>query len=180
MASKTVVELFDDLDGGRADETVCFALDGVEYEIDLSKTNATALRDVFADYVEHGHRVTGRSRGVTKNPVPAAVPTAVPVAAAPVAAVSVPPATSGKKAKGKGKSTVNPNATMTAEIRRLASESARKVSEANQAAEAAAVVSEDIEPDLFTTAPDVVAEPRNGESVGPVPALVIPFQEAGL
>lgn len=163
MASRTVVELFDDLDGGRADETVTFALDGVEYEIDLSKANATALRDVFVDYIGAGHRVTNRSRGVTKS-----------------APVSV---TTGKEPqpKGKGKTAVNPNASVTAEIRRLASESARKVSEANQAVTVVVADDDDFEPDLFTTVPDQVAEPRtNGESVGPVPALVIPFMEAGL
>lgn len=62
MASKTVVELLDDLDGGMADETVSFSLDGVDYEIDLSTANATALRDVFAEYVAHAHRAPARSR----------------------------------------------------------------------------------------------------------------------
>ena len=36
MATKTTVVLEDDLDGGPADETVRFGLDGVEYEIDLT------------------------------------------------------------------------------------------------------------------------------------------------
>ena len=40
MAKRTVVVLEDDLDGGPADETVTFALDGVSYEIDLSSSNA--------------------------------------------------------------------------------------------------------------------------------------------
>ncbi|MEA9986266.1 Lsr2 family protein [Subtercola sp. RTI3] len=47
MAKKvvTTTTLEDDLDGGTADETVVFAIDGTEYEIDLSKANAKELRD---------------------------------------------------------------------------------------------------------------------------------------
>ena len=40
MARKVQVLLVDDLDGGAADETVSFALDGASYEIDLSSDNA--------------------------------------------------------------------------------------------------------------------------------------------
>ncbi len=36
MAQKVQVVLIDDIDGGDADETVTFALDGVTYEIDLN------------------------------------------------------------------------------------------------------------------------------------------------
>ena len=36
MAQKVKIILVDDLDGGSADETVRFGLDGVSYEIDLS------------------------------------------------------------------------------------------------------------------------------------------------
>jgi hypothetical protein len=51
MAQKVQVLLVDDLDGGEASETVSFALDGNNYEIDLSGKNATELRDAFAKYV---------------------------------------------------------------------------------------------------------------------------------
>jgi Lsr2 len=44
MAQKITVALEDDLDGGSADETVRFGFGGAEYEIDLSKKNATAFR----------------------------------------------------------------------------------------------------------------------------------------
>ena len=44
MAQKITVTLEDDLDGGPADQTVRFGLDGAEYEIDLSVSNATAFR----------------------------------------------------------------------------------------------------------------------------------------
>ena len=43
MAQKITVTLEDDLDGGPADQTVRFGLDGAEYEIDLSTSNATAF-----------------------------------------------------------------------------------------------------------------------------------------
>lgn len=60
MAQRTILELVDDLDGGKADETVTFALDGVEFEIDLSADNAARLRDIFAEFVGHARRTGGR------------------------------------------------------------------------------------------------------------------------
>jgi hypothetical protein len=62
VAQKVQVLLLDDLDGGTADETVSFALDGTGYEIDLSKKNAAAFRAALADYVGHA-RKAGRSGG---------------------------------------------------------------------------------------------------------------------
>lgn len=61
MAQKVQVILVDDIDGGEADETVSFALDGVSYEIDLSESNAAELRDAIAQWVGHARRVGGRS-----------------------------------------------------------------------------------------------------------------------
>lgn len=60
MARKTYVELVDDIDGGKADETVSFSIDGVSYEADLSEKNAKKLRDVLAPYAEAGKRISGR------------------------------------------------------------------------------------------------------------------------
>ena len=57
MAKQIIHKLVDDLDGGDAEETVKFALDGIQYEIDLSDKNAAKLRDVFASYVAHGAKV---------------------------------------------------------------------------------------------------------------------------
>jgi hypothetical protein len=62
MAQKVQVVLVDDLDGGTADETVTFSLDGVSYEIDLTHDNAARLRDLLAPYVGHGRRVGGGRR----------------------------------------------------------------------------------------------------------------------
>ncbi|GCE76591.1 histone-like nucleoid-structuring protein Lsr2 [Cellulomonas biazotea] len=61
MAQKVQVLLVDDIDGGTADETVTFALDGVTYEIDLTAAHATELRDAFAQWVGHARKVGGRS-----------------------------------------------------------------------------------------------------------------------
>ncbi|MFF5174057.1 Lsr2 family protein [Micromonospora sp. NPDC000089] len=57
MAKQIIHKLVDDLDGGDADETVKFALDGVQYEIDLSSSNAKKLREAFAQYTAHGNKV---------------------------------------------------------------------------------------------------------------------------
>ena len=48
MAQKVQTLLIDDLDGGEAQTTVRFGLDGTEYEIDLSAKNADALRKALA------------------------------------------------------------------------------------------------------------------------------------
>ena len=56
VARETITKLIDDIDGGTADETVTFGLDGVTYEIDLSKKNADKLRNALKTYVENGSR----------------------------------------------------------------------------------------------------------------------------
>ncbi|MDQ8707777.1 Lsr2 family protein [Streptomyces sp. LHD-70] len=63
MAQKVQVLLVDDLDGGEADETVTFALDGKQYEIDLTTANADKLRGLLEPYVKGGRRTGGRSAG---------------------------------------------------------------------------------------------------------------------
>jgi nucleoid-associated protein Lsr2 len=63
MAQKVVVEVTDDIDGGKAAETVTFGLDGRAYTIDLSARNARALRKVLAPYIESGRRVRTGSPG---------------------------------------------------------------------------------------------------------------------
>ncbi|MGZ4611125.1 MAG: histone-like nucleoid-structuring protein Lsr2 [Actinomycetes bacterium] len=71
MAQKVQVILVDDIDGGSAEETVSFSLDGVSYEIDLSAANAAKLRDDFAPYVGTARRVGGRSAGRPRGRRPA-------------------------------------------------------------------------------------------------------------
>jgi hypothetical protein len=63
MAQRIVTELTDDTDGKPADETITFALDGREYEIDLTSRNASALRKAFDVYVKNGRRIGGGRRG---------------------------------------------------------------------------------------------------------------------
>ncbi|MGG8407643.1 Lsr2 family protein [Streptomyces sp. 12297] len=61
MAQKVQVLLVDDLDGGEADETVTFALDGKTYEIDLTTANADKLRTLLEPYAKSGRRTGGRA-----------------------------------------------------------------------------------------------------------------------
>src|SRR6266704_2285180 len=58
MAEKIQTLFIDDLDGGEAEGTVRFGLDGTEYEIDLSAEHAQALRDALAPYVGAARKVS--------------------------------------------------------------------------------------------------------------------------
>jgi Lsr2 len=60
MATRILTELRDDVDGSEATQTIRFALDGVEYEIDLSDCNANRLRNSLAEFVGHARKVSGR------------------------------------------------------------------------------------------------------------------------
>jgi hypothetical protein len=62
MAKQVITLLTDDLDGGEADRTVEFGLDGVNYTIDLSEKNAGKLRKALDPYLNVATRV-GRSGG---------------------------------------------------------------------------------------------------------------------
>ena len=62
MATRIETTLIDDLDGGAADETLSFALDGTSYEIDLSRENATALREKLAVFTAAARRTKTTSR----------------------------------------------------------------------------------------------------------------------
>jgi hypothetical protein len=59
MAQKIQVLLVDDLDGGEAEGTVRFGLDGVEYEIDLSAEHTEALRRALAPFIGAARRGSG-------------------------------------------------------------------------------------------------------------------------
>lgn len=64
MARTTVIELVDDLTGQSGDDvaSVTFALDGVDYEIDLAEDNAADLRDRLAEFIASAKRTGGRLR----------------------------------------------------------------------------------------------------------------------
>lgn len=64
MAKQVITLLTDDLDGGEADRTVEFGLDGVNYTIDLSDKNAGKLRKALDAYIHAGSRV---GRGVVES-----------------------------------------------------------------------------------------------------------------
>ena len=74
MAQQTTVILTDDIDGGKAVETVSFGLDGKHYVIDLGAKNAKNLRKVVAAYIEAGRKVTTNraTRVVAKKTAPPA------------------------------------------------------------------------------------------------------------
>jgi len=71
MARKTFVELIDDIDGSKAEQTVTFSLDGVSYEIDLSEDNAARLREELGTWVAKSRRVSGRRTRGTGASAPA-------------------------------------------------------------------------------------------------------------
>ena len=63
MAQKVEIHLEDDLDGGPADHTLTFALDGKDYEIDLSDANAEKLRKALRPFVAAARKApTGNGR----------------------------------------------------------------------------------------------------------------------
>jgi Lsr2 len=62
VAQKIQTIFIDDLDGGDADGTVRFGLDGTEYEIDLNAGHAQALRETLAPYVRAARRPGGAAR----------------------------------------------------------------------------------------------------------------------
>ncbi|MDO5644125.1 MAG: Lsr2 family protein [Dermabacter sp.] len=62
MARKTYIELVDDIDGSSADSTVVFALEGVEYEIDLSAAHVEELHADLTKWIVAARRVGGRAR----------------------------------------------------------------------------------------------------------------------
>jgi hypothetical protein len=65
MAKKIVTLLTDDLDGGEADRTVEFGLDGVGYTIDLSDKNAGKLRKALDPYLSSATRI-GRGGPISR------------------------------------------------------------------------------------------------------------------
>ena len=61
MARRVVVQLVDDLDGGDIEDgaggTVRFALDQVDYEIDLGAHHGEQLRAALQPYIERARKV---------------------------------------------------------------------------------------------------------------------------
>lgn len=72
MAQKIQVLLTDDLSGDEAQETVTFALDGSNYEIDLTTEHANELREKLQSYISHGRRVRSGTSSRSQKRAPAA------------------------------------------------------------------------------------------------------------
>jgi len=69
MAQQTTVRFIDDLDGSDAAGTFDFAIDGRQYQIDLSDENAAKLRDALAPYVGAARKAGARGRAVRQTAV---------------------------------------------------------------------------------------------------------------
>jgi hypothetical protein len=70
LAKQETVTLYDDLARDqeiKADETVWFSLDGTDYEIDLTFSNAADFRKVMAPYTEAGRKTAPVRRNKTRN-----------------------------------------------------------------------------------------------------------------
>jgi hypothetical protein len=67
VAQKVQTLFVDDLDGGEADGTVRFGLDGTDYEIDLNTEHAQELRDALTRYVSAARRVANSARRPARN-----------------------------------------------------------------------------------------------------------------
>ena len=68
MAQKITTLFIDDIDGGAAEGTVRFALDGTEYEIDLNAKHSDELRSALGRYVTHARKVGGGTRRTGRIP----------------------------------------------------------------------------------------------------------------
>lgn len=61
MARRIIESVLDDIDGTEDAETVTFAFDGKQYEIDLADKNRKKLEDALAPFINAG-RKSGSSR----------------------------------------------------------------------------------------------------------------------
>ena len=62
MAQRIQTLFIDDIDGGEAEGTVRFGLDGTDYEIDLSGEHTDELRQALGKFIEHSRKVGGTAR----------------------------------------------------------------------------------------------------------------------
>lgn len=57
---RTITILEDDLDGSEGSERVSFAVDGVEYAIDLNEAHAKELREALGRFIRAARKTGGR------------------------------------------------------------------------------------------------------------------------
>jgi predicted flavoprotein YhiN len=60
MATRTLIVMEDDIDGSQATQTIEFALEGIEYSIDLSERNAEKLRGDMEKWIKAAQKTGGR------------------------------------------------------------------------------------------------------------------------
>ena len=68
MATETITQLIDDLDGSPADRTVRFSWNGQAYELELNADNITALEDVLRPYLAAARSVSSSGRNSGSGP----------------------------------------------------------------------------------------------------------------
>jgi hypothetical protein len=61
MAQKVITEFIDDIDGSPAERTFTFAVDGTNYEIDLSAQNIAEFKSAIGGFIESARKVTASS-----------------------------------------------------------------------------------------------------------------------
>ena len=62
MAQKIQTLFIDDIDGGEAEGTVRFALDGAEYAIDLSSQHTDELKNALSKYIQYARKISKTTR----------------------------------------------------------------------------------------------------------------------
>ena len=81
MASRTIVQLVDDLDGKEIADgegrTISFSFSGVDYSIDLSSKNAEKFQKALEPYLGAATRIGGRRRSSSPYSGPGVDPKAV-------------------------------------------------------------------------------------------------------
>jgi len=73
MAQRVIREFIHDIDGSEAERTFTFAVDGIDYEIDLSTQNIKEIHEAVAGFVESARKVKagGGSRRVRRTSISA-------------------------------------------------------------------------------------------------------------
>lgn len=63
MAQKVITEFIDDIDGSPAERTFTFAVDGTNYEMDLSTENIAEFKAAIGGFIESARKIKGSNNG---------------------------------------------------------------------------------------------------------------------
>ena len=66
MVQRVITEFIDDIDGSPAERTFTFAVDGINYEIDLSADNIAEFASAIGGFIESARRVKGSKNSDTR------------------------------------------------------------------------------------------------------------------